>query len=1299
MLDYSWSKIVKYYIYKITIQRKGADYALAENVIGKLRYFVNTNSKKKLVLGSSDDADIYINGASPYHCTLLVENDTFYIKNSHKITRQIETQLEVMKGSSSYSIELDKVLELPIFIKIKDTTIKIIFKDDTQILFEHSPSMKYLSQQYGYLEKIAEGSTCYIYRSMQYPSMIFKILKQQYSTGKIWRKFLFAFQKYQSYQVPNTPKLLEYLDKPEINLFGFILDMPPVRTLKDLICSKGKMPATFFIPFWKSLVDSLQVLHNQHKSYGDLCCDNILVKNNGEVFISGFSSVYRSTYLDFVNKKIYLGFTAPEEVESSQNETNCDIFALGSILYYIFTSSIPFEEKNGLEYLHQIRQKTCSISFSNTFNSTLIAFKPIILQCLEFQPEIRYATIEDFWNSMQPILEEQKEYFQKNEEHSDILETLADNVDNVLPEIPMDGEDFQEIDTKSLTQDSSFPNTAYLEGITLPSSHPCSSTRTTDQMLSTNFWYIAYKKILEYQSGVVLSVIMFFLIIIISFYAFLLSPFLKTREAIHFAQKKSEENNKKYEEQYKANYDLIPEVMDSQGINDRDKKNLTTIKEEKEKEYKKQYSLHLITHILPYARNAFQKSGSKEDENFLKEIFDKIIEYSEDPYQKYAFVQEKFQLEHMNEDYPEYCSVKIDAKNAECYLFELYNTMDGITHIIPKNLTNEEENEEEEHTLNNIKIRKKDFLRTQEQKQNFLRAQNLVLYGAVQMLHQEYFIAESAFIRAIELIPDYIDAYFFLCCNRMLGVGDHKVKFIYLWSPLLSSIPNDEKNIYQKYEKECREYSATEYRQYCEKIAIKCIENYCHDENVKQKLLSYFQEDSSINEKIKECVKCYATLQNNIQEEIALYHKKSERIKDEEKYYNAHFLKVIAAKNSYDDDQNTLRDNDIILTINDQDQKFVHSIHEFKEKFTNKTSMNCNIIRNFEIRQVNIRAEDLKNKKFDLVSDFPFFYIYDNKYLSFSSSTSLPVYECNKIKDGTVLLPEGQYMVVCEISNGQQIRYPFKITKNCQPESLNNKKITLEIPNIPKKLQSEFIFIPKDFILKEENLSRYYQNKHGFLIGKYEVTIGQWLDYLNSLKEKNEDIENFIPSIDHTPLFYLNNDKIVPRISKKYPVCGLTYYQIQKYLLWRTKILPEELQSKGVRFRLPNEEEWTTVAQSGLGWKFPWGNVPMCQYCNIALSRNYTTSLALSGKYAPSFSSDESLFGVCDMAGNVAEYTEDKICIKFQNYQNYYVVKGNAWNDLVLKDMQEVRYYTGQNPEKQCGFRIALGIDPIIESE
>lgn len=1257
---------MKYYIYKITIQRKGADYALAENVIGKLRYFVNSNSQKKLVLGSSDDADIYINDARPHHCTLLVENDTFYIKNSHKITRQIETQMEVMKGSSNYSIELDKVLELPIFIKIKDTTIKIVFKDDTQILFEHSPSMKYLSQQYGYLEKISEGSTCYIYRSMQYPSMIFKILKQQYCTGKIWRKFLFAFQKYQSYQVPNTPKLLEYLDKPEINLFGFILDMPPVRTLKDLICSKGKMPATFFIPFWKSLVDSLQVLHNQHKSYGDLCCDNILVQNNGEVYISGFSSVYRSTYLDFVNKKIYLGFTAPEEVESSQNETNCDIFALGSILYYIFTSSIPFEAKNGLEYLHQIRQKVCSVSFSNTFNSTLIAFKPIILQCLEFQPEVRYATVEDFWNSMQLVLEEQKESFQKDEEHSDILETLADNEDHALPDIPMEGEDFQEIDTKSLNQDSSFPNTAYLEGITLPSSHPCSSTRTTDQMLSTNFWYIAYKKILEYQSGVVLSVIMFFMIIIISFYTFVLNPFLKKRESIHLTQKISDENNKKYTKQYEEKRVLLPDIIDSQGLNAQDKEYITTIIEEKEKEYKKQYRLQLITNVLPYARNAFQQSGSEKDKNFLLEILENIIQLSESPSEKYVFYQEKEILNSPMQNMElENCSVEIvaNSKDVKCYLFKLENTIDGITHFIPMNFTNEENT---------------DFTGPQRRKQNFLRAQNLVLYGAVQMLHQEYLIAESAFVRAIEIIPDYIDAYFFLCCNRMLGDNTKIRDLLY---PFLSLLPKDKQEGYK--------YSAAEYRQYCEKIAITIIEYYCHDSNVKQKLLSYFREDSEINQKMEKYINCYITLQSYVQNDPKFNRSKAN---NEQKYYNAHFLKVVAAKDNQDS-EDTLQDNDIILGI---EKKNIHSIQEFQENFANKTSISCNIIRDFQVKPVNIRFEDWKNKKFDLVSDFPFFYIYDNKYLSFSSSTSLPVSELNPIKDGILSLPEGQYMVVCENSNGQQIRYPFEFIKNNQLGSLNNKKIYLEIPNIPKKLQSEFIFIPSGFTSRDENLIKYYQNRDGFLIGKYEVTIEQWLDYLNALKKDNEDIEDFIPNVDDTPLFYLKDDQIVPRISKKYPVYGVTYFQIQKYLQWRTKILPQELQSRGVRFRLPNEEEWTAVAQSGLGWKFPWGNIAMCQYCNIAPSRDYITALAFSGKYSPSFSSDESLFGVCDMAGNVAEYTENN---KHIASKNYYIVKGNAWNDLVLKDMQEVRYYTGKNPEKQCGFRIALGIDPIIESE
>ena len=138
---------------------------------------------------------------------------------------------------------------------------------------------------------------------------------------------------------------------------------------------------------------------------------------------------------------------------------------------------------------------------------------------------------------------------------------------------------------------------------------------------------------------------------------------------------------------------MLPDIIDSQGLNAQDKEYITTIIEEKEKEYKKQYRLQLITNVLPYARNAFQQSGSEKDKNFLLEILENIIQLSESPSEKYVFYQEKEILNSPMQNMElENCSVEIvaNSKDVKCYLFKLENTIDGITHFIPMNFTNEE---------------------------------------------------------------------------------------------------------------------------------------------------------------------------------------------------------------------------------------------------------------------------------------------------------------------------------------------------------------------------------------------------------------------------------------------------------------------------------------------------------------------------------------------------------------------------------------------------------------------------------
>jgi formylglycine-generating enzyme required for sulfatase activity len=176
-----------------------------------------------------------------------------------------------------------------------------------------------------------------------------------------------------------------------------------------------------------------------------------------------------------------------------------------------------------------------------------------------------------------------------------------------------------------------------------------------------------------------------------------------------------------------------------------------------------------------------------------------------------------------------------------------------------------------------------------------------------------------------------------------------------------------------------------------------------------------------------------------------------------------------------------------------------------------------------------------------------------------------------------------------------------------------------------------------------------------FRIGKYPVTVAQYLTFVEEGTAPNRKPENWEGQQEHP----------------NWPVVNVTWHQATAYCAWAGG-------------RLPTEEEWERAARGPNGTKYPWGDD------DIDPSRaNYVDSKIGHPTPVGLYPCGASAEGACDMVGNVWEWTSSK----WSKDSGRYVWRGGSFGD----DRRDARssYRYGYQPGAQLqvlGFRLAGGI-------
>ncbi len=189
-----------------------------------------------------------------------------------------------------------------------------------------------------------------------------------------------------------------------------------------------------------------------------------------------------------------------------------------------------------------------------------------------------------------------------------------------------------------------------------------------------------------------------------------------------------------------------------------------------------------------------------------------------------------------------------------------------------------------------------------------------------------------------------------------------------------------------------------------------------------------------------------------------------------------------------------------------------------------------------------------------------------------------------------------------------------------------------------------------------------------YYIAKYETTVDMYADYLNAMCYEGA---GYCPKMSHQDRCGIvlgdNNEYSVLPGREDYPVTYVSWYDAVSFLKWCGLRLPTEAQwEKAYRggFYLDGDESKTELNPMP-DRLYPWGNEPpgdAGRYrCNCDTNEDGFEYTAPVG----SFDEFNSPYGVCDMAGNVNEWTLNWYTTRHHaGLDGFRVIRGGSWLDM-----------------------------------
>ncbi|MEI9940445.1 MAG: serine/threonine-protein kinase [Pseudomonadota bacterium] len=229
-----------------------------------------------------------------------------------------------------------------------------------------------------------------------------KALRKDLATDReIAARFMQEARTAASVSHPGLVEITDFGKLPSGQPF-FVMELLEGQSLAQLIRRGGPIPAARALGIIRQIADALGAAHDRSIVHRDLKPDNIHIsprtgeKDHVTIVDFGLAKVIGASRL--TRAGMVFGtphYMSPEQAQGDPTDHRADIYALGVVMYEMFTGRVPFEADSYMGVLTKHMYMAPTPPSQLVGIEKLGVLEDIILRCLEKKPDHRYATLRE----------------------------------------------------------------------------------------------------------------------------------------------------------------------------------------------------------------------------------------------------------------------------------------------------------------------------------------------------------------------------------------------------------------------------------------------------------------------------------------------------------------------------------------------------------------------------------------------------------------------------------------------------------------------------------------------------------------------------------------------------------------------------------------------------------------------------------------------------------------------------------------------------------------------------------------